>query len=467
MLEKLKPYKTIWVRFISDSKFLGENEYPFQVTKVCFEEMIKQNEDANFLCFKIKNGRGYDYHGAEVVWMNYTEPVSDSQVSNLTEVIHTGRLESIKQEVNTFGKPHIPRQSVKIIHLESEKLIYRSDMEALYAELTVPDESTLTVNRDAENVIDRLKCTFSDLGVEAMKTSEGISNMAVSINDYSNSLISDEGIEEWERLKNSNQIYIHDTTVGTDINYVSWPKDTFCMTFKNDNEIINEKENNSMFENIFKDSNFGKASSVKTSIYGPAFKCGDSYVSYDKSTENYIDVTNLLLDIENMNYKMPIAANAVSVGDYIAHMHKWVRVLNVLDGGRLEVEDIQEKQVITILPIKNIFGFDYYTKLFCFADNLLSGAASAENPFGNILPLMLMSKDNSKDNLLPLMLMSGGFNGDNAQMNPLMMYALMNNKDNDNTLLMLMMMNGGNGFNFPNFTPAVGFEKAQREAKKE
>ena len=229
-----------------------------------------------------------------------------------------------------------------------------------------------------------------------------------------------------------------------------------------------------MFENIFKDSNFGKASSVKTSIYGPAFKCGDYYVSYDKSTENYIDVTNLLLDIENMNYKMPIAANAVSVGDYIAHMHKWVRVLNVLDGGRLEVEDIQEKQVITILPIKNIFGFDFYTKLFCFVDNLLSGAASAENPFGNILPLMLMSKDNSKDNLLPLMLMSGGFNGDNAQMNPLMIYALMNNKDNDNTLLMLMMMNGGNSFNFPNFKPAVGFEKhpseyekAQREAKGE
>lgn len=410
MSEKLKPYKTIWVRFISNSKFLNEKEYPFQVTKVCFEEMIEQNEDASYLCFKIKNGSGYDYHGAEVVWMNSTEPISDSQVSNLTEVIHTGRIESIKQEVDSFGKPRIPTQSVKIIHLETEKLIYRSDMEALYAELNVPDITTLTVNKDAENVIDRLKCTFNDLGIEAMKANEGISNMAVSINDYSNNFI--------------------------------------------DNEIINEKENTSMFENIFKDSNFGKASSVKTSIYGPAFKCGDYYVSYDKSTENYIDVTNLLLDIENMNYKMPIAASAVSVGDYIAHMHKWVRVLKVLDGGRLEVEDIQEKQVITILPIKNIFGFDFYTKLFCFADNLLSGAASAENPFGNILPLMLMSKDNSKDNLLPLMLMSG-FGNDSAQMNPLMIYALMNNKDNDNTLLMLMMMNGGNGFNFSNLMPAA------------
>lgn len=58
--------------------------------------MAKQTEFANYLCFKIKNGSGYDYHGAEVVWMNCTEPINDSQVSNLTEVIHTGRLESIK-----------------------------------------------------------------------------------------------------------------------------------------------------------------------------------------------------------------------------------------------------------------------------------------------------------------------------------------------------------------------------------
>jgi hypothetical protein len=65
-----------------------------------------------------------------------------------------------------------------------------------------------------------------------------------------------------------------------------------------------------------------------------------------------------------------------------------------------------------------------------------------------------MSKGNGKDNLLPLMMMSGGF-GNGTQMNPLMMYALMGNKGNDNTLLMLMMMNGGNGFNFPNLTPAA------------
>ena len=69
-------------------------------------------------------------------------------------------------------------------------------MEVLYAELSVPDETTLTVNRDAENVIDRLKCAFNDLGIEAMKASEGISNMAVSINDYSNSLIDNETINE-------------------------------------------------------------------------------------------------------------------------------------------------------------------------------------------------------------------------------------------------------------------------------
>ena len=462
MSEKLKPYKTIWVRFISDSKsglkFLGEKEYPYHVTKVCFEEMIKRSEYANYLCFKIKNGSGYDYHGAEVVWMNYTEPVSDSQVSTLTEVTHTGRLESIKEEFDSFGNPHIPRQSVKIIHRKLEKPLYHSSMEDSYLELTIPDETTITVNRDAEHVIDRLKCTFDDLGAEAKKASKCLSDMAVSINDYSNepmySNTSDyEYLKGWDNLRTSKLIYPLDTVSESDLYSISWPKENPCLIFKNNDKImINEKEKNTMFENVFKGFEFGKAQ-VKTSIYGPAFRCGDTYVSYDKKVENYVDVTELLLDIENMNYRMPIAASAVAEGDYILHQHKWVRVLKILKGGRLEVEDMQERQVVTILPLKNVFGFEFYTKLFCFADNLF-GEVNAENPFGNLLPLMLMSKDSKNDNLLPLMMMSGGF-GNGAQMNPLMMYALMGNKSNDNTLLMLMMMNGGNGFNFPNLAPAA------------
>jgi hypothetical protein len=463
MSEKLKPYKTIWVRFISDSKsglkFLGEKEYPYHVTKLCFEEMIKRSEDANYLCFKIKNGSGYDYHGAEVVWMSFTDPVSDSQVSTLTEVTHTGRLETIKEECDSFGISFIPRQSVKIIHRKSEKPIYSSDMEDSYLKLTEPDELTITANRDAKDVIDRLKCTFDDLGAEAKKASKCLSNMAVSINDYSNEPMYSntseyECLKAWDNLMTSKSIYALDTASEPDFCSISWPKENPCLICKNNKEImINEKEKNTMFENVFKGFEFGKAQ-VKTSIYGPAFRCGDSYVSYDKKVENYVDVTELLLDIENMNYRMPIAASAVAVGDYILHQHKWVRVLKILKGGRLEVEDMQERQVVTILPLKNVFGFEFYTKLFCFADNLF-GEVNAENPFGNLLPLMLMSKDSKNDNLLPLMFMGGGFNGGNAQMNPLMMYALMGNKGNDNTLLMLMMMNGGNGFNFPNLTPAA------------
>lgn len=473
MSEKLKPYKTIWVRFISDSKsglkFLGEKEYPYHVTKLCFEEMIKRSKDANYLCFKIKNGSGYDYHGAEVVWMNYTEPVSDSQVSTLTEVTHTGRLETIKEECDSFGNPLIPRQSVKIIHRKLEKPLYHSSMEDSYLELTGPDELTITVDEDTINTLNRLNGSFGTLGAESLKASKNLSNMAVSINDYSNepmySNTSDyEYLKAWDNLRTSKSIYIHDTEFEPDIHSINWPKEPY-LTFKNNNGIIiNEKEKNTMFENVFKGFEFGKAQ-VKTSIYGPAFRCGDTYVSYDKKVENYVDVTELLLDIENMNYRMPIAASAVAVGDYILHQHKWVRVLKILKGGRLEVEDMQERQVVTILPLKNVFGFEFYTKLFCFADNLF-GEVNAENPFGNLLPLMLMSKDSKNDNLLPLMLM-GGFNGGNAQMNPLMMYALMGNKGNDNTLLMLMMMNGGNGFNFPSLTPAVGFEKHPSDYNKE
>lgn len=204
-----------------------------------------------------------------------------------------------------------------------------------------------------------------------------------------------------------------------------------------------------MFENVFKGFDFGKATDVKISIYGPAFKTYDQcWVTYDNATGNYIDVTDFLLDIEDMNYMMPIAVSAVKEGDYIRHMGAWVRVLNVLDNGKLEVEDFSSKMIFTTIPVKSVFGFDFYTKLYCFADNFLTGAATAGNPFGNILPLMLMSKENSKDNLLPLLLMSGNLDKD---MNPMMLYALMNNKKSD-SLLMLFALGGGNfGFNFPTF----------------
>lgn len=483
--DETKPYARIFVQFLTSSKIAkdtakaGSRSYAYFVTEKAYHALGSIMWNSDYPVLKLTSADGYSYHGSEVVLLNrisedrFSEEhkKEDIPIKLISKIELTGYIIDENITWNTDNYPAImsPHQWLTITRKGTPTEIYKR---------TYCDE-VKKVSDYLGKVVDNLETAKDSLnqlaaGVESMKATKDtnqsneiyITSANPSTSDfiYANQLSKDlndynffyadvdsdfEPSEYWKKYSNIGPIVIPSDSEST-IKYVT----------------INEKENNSMFENVFKGLDFGKANSVKTSIYGPAFKCGDCYVSYDKSVENYIDVTELLLDIDNMNYKMPIAAGAVAVGDYILHMHKWVRVLKVLKGGRLEVEDMQEKQVVTILPVKNVFGFEFYTKLFCFADNLISGCANAENPFGNLLPLMLMSKDNSKDNLLPLMLMSGGFNGGNAQMNPLMMYALMGNKGNDNTLLMLMMMNGGNGFNFPNLTPTVGFEKHPSDFEK-
>lgn len=475
--DETKPYARIFVQFLTPSKIAkdtakaGSRSYAYFVTEKAYHALGSITWNSDYPVLKLTSADGYSYHGSEVVLLNrisedrFSEEhkKEDIPIKLISKIELTGYIIDENTTWNTDNYPAImsPHQWLTITRKGTPTEIYKR---------TYCDE-VKKVSDYLGKVVDNLETAKDSLnqlaaGVESMKiTNDTYQDNEIYITSaspstsgftYANKLSRDlddysffytdadsdfQPSEYWKKYSNVGPIVISPDSEST-VKYVT----------------INEKENNSMFENVFKGLDFGRANSVKTSIYGPAFKCGDCYVSYDKSAENYIDVTELLLEIDNMNYKMPIAAGAVAVGDYILHMHKWVRVLKVLKGGRLEVEDMQEKQVVTILPVKNVFGFEFYTKLFCFADNLISGCANAENPFGNLLPLMLMSKDNSKDNLLPLMLMSGGFNGGNAQMNPLMMYALMGNKGNDNTLLMLMMMNGGNGFNFPSFRPAIGFE---------
>lgn len=490
MKDRIAPYGKIYVRFLTETERddkvkISDSVYTYLVSKRCFDVIrdlfvVKNtaNNDVRYLASypvcSIINAKGYNYRGNNVLITNYevcSSKEADFGEINIHSITFKGTIENpflvkgvCKEE--DYGKDGLALDKLKnhLITKHSDWCIYSvlGEEPNLYNSFSYKDSDTetqkiLDVKSDG---YDKSYITTTSLSTLAPMPVAAMTALGDSVAKTSCSL---------ESLRES----FYTLSQDEDVDFISlWPKNNPYTAYENNDSItINEKENKSMFENVFKGFEFGKAQ-VRTSIYGPAFRCGDMYVSYDKKTENYVDVTDLLLDIENMNYKMPIAATAVTEGDYILHMHKWVRVLNVLDGERLEVEDMQEKQVITILPVKNVFGFDFYTKLFCFADNLF-GEVNAENPFGNLLPLMLMSKDSKNDNLLPLMLMSGGFSG-NTQMSPLMMYALMGNKGNDNTLLMLMMMNGGNGFNFPNLAPAVGFEKhpsdfekAQREAKDE
>ena len=201
---------------------------------------------------------------------------------------------------------------------------------------------------------------------------------------------------------------------------------------KNDKD-KNEKENINM-NKFGLNIKFGKVptSEIRMSMYGPAFKSTDGWFA-NKDGE-YINVDGFLFGEENYCYMLPATEDNLEIGDYILHNGGWCRVINVDDHGRLVVEKIMTHEVVTVLATKNIFGFEFFTKLMSiFGDNF---TATKENPFGNMLPLMLMDgKSDMKDMLMMSMLSGGKFD----MSNPMMMMALMDDGKKDAFEMMAMM----------------------------
>lgn len=210
------------------------------------------------------------------------------------------------------------------------------------------------------------------------------------------------------------------------------------------NKYIERKDNN-MFENLMKNVKFGKVTDVFMSAYGPAFKSSNGeYISYDKNGENWVDVTGMIIDMPAA-YMIPVAKSDVEEGDFILHNNTWVRVIGV-DESKIEVEKILEKEVVSIVPTKNLFGFDYYTKLVSFGLEGLINSADESNPFGNFIPFLLMGDNSDLDDILPLMLMMNSKDGAPSMNfnNPLMFYILMGDgKSNkfDKMLPLMLMIN--------------------------
>ena len=210
-----------------------------------------------------------------------------------------------------------------------------------------------------------------------------------------------------------------------------------------------KKKEETMFESMMKNLRFGKADDAKMSIYGPALReavSGDTWIAFDKSKEQWIDVPfEAILDIPL--FEMPVAKSSIQIGDFIFHAGAgWVRVIDFDDEMNyfIEAEDPSNHEIIKILPTRNMFGFDFYTKLIVpFDMGATFGGASASNPFGMLPMLMMMSdknKSGSGDNsmLMAMMMMQNG--GMDFASNPLMMYALMGDKGGDNSILMAMLM---------------------------
>lgn len=184
------------------------------------------------------------------------------------------------------------------------------------------------------------------------------------------------------------------------------------------------------------DFNFGPYStdSIRLSMYGMAVKNkANKWVSYDSDTHRIIDVEvfNINIKSEKIFFKLPKAVDKVIPGDIILHNGHPVFVETVREDGKFEVIDPYEGTAIIIIPTVSPFGFNFVTQIVSIADYM--PAATADNPFGNILPFLLGEDNNG---LALAMLMNKDMDID-----PMMLALMCNNKSDLTTFLLMKMFN--------------------------
>ena len=182
---------------------------------------------------------------------------------------------------------------------------------------------------------------------------------------------------------------------------------------------------------------FGPCSNdnVRMSMYGLAIQNNAGvWVSYNKGQVIDVDVMNF--DGRQYMFKMPVAIKDIKVGDVVVHNRVPMFVTSV-EGG-VHVVDIRAGEAKTIVPTTNMFGFNFITKIVSMFD-AFGTAPTADQPFGNMLPFMLMGDNKDIDPMMMFMMMNGG-NFDMS--NPMMMYFMFKDGNKGGDMLpMLMMMN--------------------------
>ena len=229
--------------------------------------------------------------------------------------------------------------------------------------------------------------------------------------------------------------YIVGSTIQSEIDKIKVQLDQI------NNKSENKKENKDM--NFFKNFEFGpvKNDIVRLSPYGLAVKNLDgSWVSYDGASDSIIDVDVFNFEGKNLIYKIPAAPHTVRAGDMIVHQGKGMYVVaDVCEGDTcVSVIDPRVGESKEILFCKNMFGFNYVTKLVSVLNgfgNFTDFSPSSEDPFGNMWMLALLSDENEdlSSSILPLMLMnqfnpSANTDKNNFNMNNPLMWILLSNK---------------------------------------
>lgn len=207
-----------------------------------------------------------------------------------------------------------------------------------------------------------------------------------------------------------------------------------------------EREEEKNMDNVFGKLGFGKNTDSRfaLSINGIAVRQAnsDKYVVYNKENNEFVDTTDMLINIKDALFVLP--AVEINVGDTVIHENKIYFIVST--GREIKAVSYDDCTQTVLIPKTTMFGLKYFTKVFSlFGDNF---AATGEL-FSN--PMMLMALINGEGNgdISKLLLMSSLTKGE-VMNNPMMLSMLL--KDNDKTdlstiAMMSMFSNGINPFN--------------------
>ena len=413
-----------FIKFLDNKDKPSGKTYPYLIDDPVKNKLLSVNISNKANIYHITNESGYDYRKAKVVCVA-TAGISNEKEYNLsglkwiTSAECCGEIEYPRSERNQ-DEYEARRDFDRARKIATTTVTNGSD---IFSWLDGPYNFTSnTTNKTTQNDILNAwnTCTTGKLA--------NVGTTTIKLNGT--------GI-----ITDTNGTGIITNTPTTENNYLKTNNPSKINTEK--------KKEKTMFESMMKNLHFGKADNAKMSIYGPALReavSGDTWIAFDKSKEQWIDVPwEAILDIPLL--EMPVAKSSIQIGDFIFHAGTgWVRVIDFDDEMNyfIEAEDPSNHEIIKILPTRNMFGFDFYTKLIVpFDIGATFGGASASNPFGMLPMLMMMSdknKSGSGDNsmLMAMMMMQNG--SIDFASNPMMLYALMGDKGGDNSMLMAMLM---------------------------
>lgn len=197
--------------------------------------------------------------------------------------------------------------------------------------------------------------------------------------------------------------------------------DNYVSTTKTVETKTNIKENDTMKMPTmnFDFGPFTEPGVVALSPYGIAVRSSKGeYLTYNAATGATVDVTGFTFDFQ----KMPAAIKDLRAGDMVLHRGKPMYVQSVEEDG-IHCIDILNSENKVIVPVTNMFGFNFVTKVVSLM-NFNAAQPSAENPFGNLMPFMMMSSimgddsDNDFSKMMMMSMMMGGSNPFTAMFTP-------------------------------------------------